>query len=183
MTSSADRLSERRYKLLFGVRRSVRYHDHRRRFYVAAQAWVNFVGVVLGAAAAAQVFTRAELEWGQWLFPALIALVSAYALVVRIADKAVLHVDLYRRFIRLERRFLKAPIGKDKLDSLEDARLEIEMEEPPIYQALNRSCHNELLKSEGRYSLLLPLRPHQRLLKGLFRFEQLPLTEHRAEAA
>lgn len=95
----------------------------------------------------------------------------------------MLHIDLSRRFIRLEWRLLKAPIDKDTLDSLEDARLEIEMEEPPIYQALNRSCHNELLRSEGRYSLLLPLRPHQRLLKGLFRFEQLPLTEHRAEAA
>lgn len=183
MTISTDRLSETRYKLLFGVRRSVRYHDHRRRFYATAQAWVNFASVVLGSAAAAQVLTRAEMEWGQWLFPALIAVISAYALVVRIGDKAVLHVDLYRRFIRLERRFLKAPINKDTLDTLEDARLAIEMDEPPIYQALNRTCRNELLKSEGRYNLLLPLRPHQRLLKGLLRFKQLPLTEHRTETA
>ena len=183
MTSANDPLMKRRYSLLFGVRKSVRYHDHRRRFYLTAQSWVHFIGIVLGSAAAAQFLTGEAWAWSQWLFPGVIAVTSAYALVVRIGDKAAIHLDLYRRFIRLERSFLGAPIDEETLDQLEDKRLEIEMDEPPIFQALNRACHNEILQSEGRNHLMKPLSLHHRFLKGFFRFEQLPFREDRSRAA
>lgn len=92
-------------------------------------------------------------------------------------EKASLHYDLYRRFIRLEREFLRAELTTKALSDLEDKRLEIEMDEPAIYQALNRHCHNEILKSEGRYDLLEHLGLRHHLLKGFWRFDDLPRTQ------
>ncbi len=94
--------------------------------------------------------------------------------------KASLHYDLYRRFIRLERQFLRAELTTKVLDALEDKRLEIEMDEPATYQALNRLCHNEILKSEGRYDLLEHLGLWHHLLKGFWRFDDLPRSQRHA---
>lgn len=176
-TEDREDLELRRYDLLLGVRRSVRYHDHRRRFYLGVQAWINFANVALGSAAAAQFFVTLGAEWVQLGFPAVIALLSALSLVVGVSDKAAQHFDLYRRFIRLERRFLGAPLDTPTLDRLEDKRLAIEMDEPSDDQALDVACHNELVRSEGRPELMEPLRLHHRLLKGVFRFAQLPLAQ------
>ena len=39
------------YNLRFEVRKSVRYHDYRRNFYLKAHSWVSFWSIVLGSAA------------------------------------------------------------------------------------------------------------------------------------
>lgn len=103
-------------------------------------------------------------------------MLSAIGLVFRLGEKAALHIDLYQRFLRLEKRFLEVPDWtREELDRLEREMLSIEAHEPSIYSALNRQCHNEVLRSEGNYEYLQPLRWRHRFLKNWWHFDNLPL--------
>ena len=142
-----DDLRKRRRELLFDVRKSVRYHDYRRKHYLQLQSIINFLGVVLGSAAFAAL---QQLEPWNRVFPAGFAVLSAIALVFRVTEKALLHYHLYQRFIGLEREFLDcSEWSSDTLDELENDKLKIEADEPSVYSALNRLCHNEILMIEG----------------------------------
>lgn len=176
--SNTATLEKRRYKLRFAVRKSIRYHDHRRNFYLKIESWIAFVGLVLGSGAAVNALSASGAEWISWAAPGLIAALSAAGLVIRASRKAALHANLYSRFARLEKRFLGAP-SLVELDEIESERLDIEMDEPTALQALVRTCHNEVLRSEGRYGLLEPLCLHHRLLKNLWRFDCLPVRPQR----
>ena len=176
--SDVEHLATRRYKLLFGVRRSVRYHSYRRQHYISTQSLISFLILLLASGSVLNLFVgimNAEL-FGS-LAPVGITVLASISLAYGPTAKASLHFDLYRRFITLEREFLRADLNADVLDELEDRRLEIEMDEPPTYQALNRHCHNELLKSEGRYELLEDLGFRHRLLMGFWRFDALPRSQ------
>ena len=166
--------NEREYKLLFAVRKSIRYHDHRRNFYLKTESWMTFASLVFGSAAAVNALSQSGVEWIGWAAPGLVAVLSAASLAIRASRKAALHANLYSRFARLEKRFLRPP-SPDELGEIEAERLDIEMDEPTPFQALNRTCHNEILRSEGQFCLLEPLRIHHRLLKNLFRFDYLPV--------
>ncbi len=108
--------------------------------------------------------------------PAVFVISSSIALVLRFSDKASDHSDLYKRFIRLERKFIKiADWTQDDLNALESEMLEIEADEPSIYSALNRTCHNEVLRSEGLYKELQPLDLRHRAFKHFWNFHQLPV--------
>ena len=164
--------------MLFGIRRSVRYHSYRRQHYISTQSFISFLILVLGSGSVLNLFVDimgAEL-FGS-LAPVGITVLASISLVYGPTAKASLHFDLYRRFIRLEREFLRAELNDKVLDELEGRRLEIEMDEPATYQALNRHCHNELLKSEGRYELLEDLGVWHRLLMGFWRFDDLPRSQ------
>ena len=76
----------------------------------------------------------------------------------------------------LEIDFLKHEGWTDKvIDALETKRLEIEIDEPATYQALNRHCYNELVRSEGRPQCMKELKFYHRWLKSLWRFDNLPV--------
>lgn len=165
--------SKRHRDLLFTVRKSIRYHNYRHKFYLWVQSVASFMALVMGSTAFANLTELAG--WNRWL-AFCIAVLSAIVLVFRVIDKAILHHDLYRRFIHLERKFL-AISGNDELDTLHGIMLEIEADEPPIYSALNRFCHNEVLKSEGQYNYLQPLHWHHRMLKNLWDFDNLPIMQ------
>ena len=154
--------------LTFTVKKSIRYHDYRRGFYRAAVSWIHFLGIVAGSAALATL--TKDLAWRS-VFPAVFTVVSAAGLVARVGEKQALHTDLYKRWVRLEQEYLK---GVMTLDQLEIASLEIEIDEPPLYKALNRHCHNEVLLQENQANKMLPLHRHHRLLKSLWRFHELP---------
>ena len=80
-----------------------------------------------------------------------------------ITEKALVHYNLYQRFIGLARRFLDfTECSSEALDKLENDKLKIEADEPSVYSALNRLCHNEILKGEGNYKYLQPLQFHHR---------------------
>ncbi len=166
-------LQPRRRELLFATRKSVRYHDYRRRHYLRGQSLIHFSGLILGSAAFAGIASGAV--WSRWL-PLAFAVLSAIGLVFRLGEKAALHIDLYKRFVRLEKRFLEvSDWTREDLDRLECEMLSIEADEPSIYSALNRQCHNEVLRSEGSYEYLQPLRWHHRFLKNWWDFDNLPL--------
>lgn len=171
---------ERHHNVLFGIRRSVRYHDHRRRFYLNLRAWINFFTIIAGSATVASAVAASGSQLVQWLAGACVAVLAAFDLAVGTADKATLHTDLYRRFIRLERRLLNSrEESAEALTSIESEQLDIEMDEPPIYHALNRLCHNELLRSEGRPELFETLSWPYRTLRNVVHFPNLPATKRK----
>lgn len=172
-----ESIRRRRYHLLFSVRRSVRYHSYRHHFYIGLQSASSFVILLLGSASVFKIFDDPPSEgWFATAAPAAITVLAALALVYRLPAKASLHNDLYRRFVDLERAFLHQEQWSDSvLDSLEDQRLQIEKDEPATYQALSRLCHNELVKSEGRPEHMKKLQWYQRLLRDVWRFDDLPV--------
>lgn len=170
--SHPNKTDTRKRELRFIVRKSVLYHDYRRKFYRTAQSLVHFIGLVAGSAAIANI---GGPKWDHWV-PAVFVVSSAIALVFRFSDKASDHSDLYKRFIRLERKFVKtSDWTPETLSAFESEKLEIEADEPSIYSALNRTCHNEVLRSEGLYKELQPLGLRHRAFKHVWNFHQLPV--------
>ena len=152
MIPMTDHLDDRTYDLLFGIRRSVRYHNHRRRFYELWNATTVTIGVVGGSAAATAFLTKLPEGWG-WLpgvFAGIVAISSALDLAVGTAKRADQHGDLARQFIGLEQRFAH---GRDLEDTeheeLTKVRLQIEASEPTVLRLLDVMCHFELLRSLG----------------------------------
>ena len=137
---------------MFGIQRSVRYHNHRRRFYELWNTTTVTCGV-LGGSLAATAFLAGLPDGWNWLPAALagaVALLSAVDLAVGTARCADLHGDLARQFISLEQRFAHGRnLGDAKHEDLVKARLSIEASEPPVLRLLDVMCHFELLRSKG----------------------------------
>lgn len=174
---------DRHYEILFGIRRSVRYHDHRRRFYMDLRSTISIVTMVAGSAVIGSAFAESAVPPLQWGTGALIAVLAIIDLVVGTGDKATLHTVLYRSFIHLEKRMLDpGSLSEEFLTSVESEQLDIEMNEPPVYHALNRSCQNELLRSEGRPELFLPLSWFHRAFRNFLHFPNLPAGQRSGES-
>ena len=146
-----DHLSNPSYHLLFAIRRSVRYHNHRRRFYELWNSITVTVGVFGGSSAVATFFANLPPTWEWWLPGALSGAVAAWSaldLSVGTARRANLHADLGRRFIFLEQQFsCSCDLSKELIDDLTRKRLDIEAAEPPPLRLLDAMCHFELLCS------------------------------------
>ena len=143
--------------LLWGVRRSVRYHDRRQGFFERWHVLVMLMALLGGSTTIAAFGSNLLESWPpllKFLPAALITVFSAADLAIGFAAKAALYGELKRRFIRLERELL--PLGhdpdppEDEINRLWQERLAIEADEPPVLFALNTICHNELLRAEGR---------------------------------
>lgn len=140
--------------LLFGVRRSIRYHSRRRGFYERFHAVVLFLAVVFGSATLGAFGGALGEGLPLWikLAPAVLATVlSAADLVIGSMRKAWQHADLARRFIDLERRLMASSATPDEalVTELTSERLAIEVDEPPVLRVLDTLCHNELLRAMG----------------------------------
>lgn len=138
------------WKLLFGVRRSVRYHRRRERFLDSAH---NLGALATALAGSATVVTLlAELGPRVVLVAAaLTAVAGAIELVFGLAKGARLHSELARDFIGLEQNLVRAGPGLSTgaLNRFQARRLEIEEREPPALRVLDTLCHNELLRALG----------------------------------
>jgi len=148
----ANELDDRTYALLFGVRRSVRYHSHRRRFYEIWNSVTVTLSVLGGSSAATAIISDIPeaLEWLPASFAALVAIIAALDLAIGTARRADVHSDLSRRFIGLEQRFAPGKnLTDDEYEAITRARLEIEAGEPTILRLLDLMCHYELLRAIG----------------------------------
>ena len=180
--SDRERLEEEFRKLLFGVRRSVRYHARRRRFYERIHDWVLFVAVSSGSAtvvAFGSELTARLPDWVKMAVPAVVTVAALADLVVGSMRKASLHSDLGRRFIALERRLVAAGSSPSEPALVEatQERLAIESDEPPALRVLDTLCHNELLRAMGYpASEFVRVTAVQRLLANWadFRFDAPP---------
>lgn len=143
--------------LLFGVRRSVRYHSRRRAFFDNLQAFTNSMSVIFGSAAFFTLLSRAtnhnvigvDLPM---VASAAVAVFSGVNLITRSWVKARLHEDLGKRFLALERKMVE--VGDERATNADlkrfvSERLSIEADEPPILQVLDLLCHNELIRAQG----------------------------------
>ena len=144
-----EHLDDRTYDLLFGVSRSVRYHNHRRRFYEVWNSLTVTVSVV-GGSGAVFAFLGGPHSAVAAALAALVALAGALDLSVGTARCANQHADLARRFIGLEQRFSH---GRNLTDAeheeLTRSRLEVEATEPPPLRLLDAICHYELVAGVG----------------------------------
>ena len=141
----------KRYRhLLFGIRRSVRYHRHRERFLDWISNTFKVATAVAGSATVVSLLAKAGPWWPE-AAATLTALFSAFDIVVAPGRTARLHNDLARDFIGLEKDTLGAGSGlsREDLVALEARRLDIEANEPPHYRVLNMICHNELVRALG----------------------------------
>jgi len=142
-------LESRSHELLFGVRRSVRYHRRRARFFDMWGKWTNGLNIIFGStAAAALVGSRAVLGA---IAAGLVAVVSTVDIIIGTSSVARDHTDLARRFIELEREMALAKAhSEDQLREFTGKRLAIEADEPDIMGMLDVLCHNDLAKAEGQ---------------------------------
>lgn len=146
---------ERGYRaLLFGIRRSVRYHGRRRQHFECLHKLVLFSALVLSSVTVATFAAAIGAGWPLWLKllpPAAVSVLAGLDLVFGFIQKAWLHADLLRQFTDLERQLV---VGRDEptaalVDSVTEQRLRIEVTEPPVLRVLDTLCHNELPRAMG----------------------------------
>lgn len=177
-----ERFGEEYRMLLFGVRRSVRYHLRRRRFYERFHDVVLVVAAASGSATIAAFGSELTANLPSSVkvaVPAAVTVMALVDLVVGSMRKASLHTDLGRRFIALERRLVAAGSSPSEPAIVEATRerLAIESDEPPVLRVLDTLCHNELLRAMGYpRSEFVPVTALQRLFANWadFRFDAPP---------
>lgn len=143
-------LIERR-RLLFGVRRSVRYHSRRRQFFDRYRLWTSALSIIFGSATIYLALSSLDPRYTV-AAAAVVTVLSGVDLVIGSARMARLHEDLYRQFINLEQKIIsvsESEFTEQDLKHLSSERLTIEANEPPIKRVLDATCHNELLRALG----------------------------------
>jgi hypothetical protein len=134
--------------LVFAVKRSIRYHNHRRLFFDRFDKLVKIFSLITGSGA---FVTAVGSHQGLTvIFAAIVAVLSAISLVVGPAQAARLHEELARRFAQLECDIKRAgQLNSDQLNAFVADRLAIESDEPPVLRVLDTICHNELCRALG----------------------------------
>lgn len=138
-------------ELLFDVRRSVRYHNHRRQFFDTLGNITRFLTIISGGGVIAFSAAKTQEATPILICGAAASLLAAIDLVLGLSIRAREHFDLSKRFIRVEQTMVE--IGDDPTEANfkenAKARLEIEADEPPVYRLLDVWCYNELLRASG----------------------------------
>ena len=140
--------------LLFDVRRSVRYHIRRQKFFRNFHRIVLFSSLMLSSVTVAALAEAVGTSWPLWLKVLPAATVSVLAgidLIARSTEKSWQHSNLARQFIKLERRLVSgsADLDEELIRDVKDKRLKIEAAEPPVLRVLDTLCHNELMRAMG----------------------------------
>ena len=148
---SEEILKDKWHALLFGVRRSVRYHVRRRQFFDRLDFTTKFLIVVTGGGTVVAVGNDSNNHVVAMIFGGLVAMFSAIDLIIGCSKAARNHHDLSREFIELEKKLMKDEQHptETKLAEYAGKRLEIEKEEPPKLRALDLLCADELVKAGG----------------------------------
>ena len=144
---------DRYNKALFRVKRSIRYHSHRQRYFERCHRIVMFVPLLLSPVivflltAEVSQMTRAV---GLSVLPLAGALCTASDAVIGFMQKAWTHHDFIRQFTDVQQRLLGMDWqDTEALTAVDQTIVEIEKLEPPIHRTLNLLCRNEELEAEG----------------------------------
>jgi len=165
MAIDLDALNRARSDLLFGVRRSVRYHARRRRHFDRFHRCVTFLALLFGSATFAALIGKLESEWIALGASAIVAISAALDLVIGSTTRARDHHDFERKWIALERELIRAgDYDAEKQAVFIEKRLAIEAEEEPPMRVLDILCHNELVRSMNRDDDRYKVGPLQRML-------------------
>lgn len=140
--------SEGHFKLLFGVRRSIRYHSKRQAFYESVGRWASFALLMLGSGSVAVAIHGSWI--GTILVGSAVAVIAGLQLVFAFSSKASRHAQFVREFTRVEQKFC-ADDSDETVRAATQERLAIEAGEPPVMRILDVICHNELIQAMGLY--------------------------------
>lgn len=172
------------YPLAWGVETSVRYHERRQAYYERSDAFVNAVNLIAGSGAVLAIAKNAPSQVVVWL-SAVVAVLSFVNLTMRSSHMAAQHAQLKQRFVDLLKRIKRldpdAENFKDSLSKLEQRKLSIEMDEPPIFRLVHILANNELAFANGHGDEQLwhiPL--HKRLTANFIRWEPTGLVTRAA---
>lgn len=143
-------LAPKYHDLLWGVRRSIRYHSRRRMFFEQFNRVTNALGLIFGSATIFSVLSIFDSDLWTVIPAALVTLFSSLNLVLGTVGMAQLHHDLVRRFTNLEQDLVKThEPNEQQIMEFSARRLQIEVDEPPVRRIVDILCHNELMIAEG----------------------------------
>ena len=155
------------YQQLFGVRRSVRYHQRRRSYFEACHGFTAAVQVISGSTAVAVLLSKGAAlnEFGIYL-AAVPPLLAAIDLVFGTTRRATLHSVLGRQFSQLEADMVPhendvESVTQEVLARFKTCRLRIESDEPPKLRVIDLLSHNDLVRGTYTHGDIYPI--------GLFR--------------
>jgi hypothetical protein len=162
----------------FEIEVSTRYHEWRRGTLEARLLFARgatFVGAII-----ALITAFNPLDWApHWVAGVIassaivIACINLWELVFRLSEKTLAHIELYRRFMKLQEEIAKA--GDKWKDHLAEWRAEaaaIRSDEPPTMWAVYAECWNQTmdryqLEQKGYYR---PVQWWQHLLRNEVQF-------------
>ena len=138
--------NRKHHDLLFGIRRSIRYHSRRQAFYESVDQLTNFALLLLGSGAVALAFEGRQA----WILAVGfgVSVISGLKLAYTFGSKAGRHAQFVKDFTRLEKQ-LHADASEETVAAVTQERLDLEMSEPPVMRVLDILCHNELLRAMG----------------------------------
>lgn len=142
-------LSDEQYGLLFGVRRSIRYHDRRRAFFERCHHITSFLTILMAGSVLFDIAKPAETPGWLQAISFLAAILAAMDMVVGYSKRSSLHSSLRERFANLEIDMISGSNEDNVWQNHQRERLIIEKDEPPVYKVLDLLCNNELLEAEG----------------------------------
>lgn len=150
---------------MFHVRRSVKYHDRRKRFFESVMSFALFLGFVAGpsfvligmytdgsAPIQGQEDTAvAVADWVKYVPAIVTSIVTGWALLAKANIKANLHDRLRSDYIRLRQEMERAKTDCTEQDvaRFTATRTAIEDGEPPVKRVVDAICHNEVCLSLG----------------------------------
>lgn len=142
-------MTNEQYQLLFGVRRSMRYHERRRAFLERLHRITSVLTILMAGSVLFDLGRSGDTSWWLSLVSVLAALMAGMDMVVGYSKLADVHHNLKTRFGNLEMEMLTGNSEEQTWQQYLLIRLSIEQDEPPIFRALDLLCHNELLAAEG----------------------------------
>ncbi|AMT90087.1 MULTISPECIES: hypothetical protein [Pseudomonas] len=154
MEATTTDLPIRWHNTLFSVRRSIRYHQRRRSFYDRLDKTSNMLSLIFGSAAIYGVLQK-DYQAVALIASAIVTIASSVNLVVGSAQRGRDHTDFMRKYVELEKSML-CDDSDEVLLQVQETRLSIEAEEPPVMHVLNAICHNELMRAMGYPKKELP---------------------------
>ena len=154
--------------LTFQVDKSMRYHQRMRGFYDMVNRVFLFIIIASGGGAATDKPEH---------FVIAASIVAAILLVWSPAVRARDHHLLHGQFSRLMMDIRSGEPTKQNHQAWEARRIEIEMQEPPIFYALEADCDNQVRRAWGRTSQMVDLGWWHRHTMYLWRHDhvQFPL--------
>lgn len=153
------------YHQLFGVRRSVRYHQRRQSYFEACHTFIAAMQVIFGSSAVAAILSNSGI-WVGVSLAAVPPLLASVDLVFGTSRRATLHSALGRRFSQLEADMVpyeadSSTLSDDDLTHFRQRRLSIEADEAPKLRVVDLLSHNDLVRGAYTHDSIYPI--------GLFR--------------
>jgi hypothetical protein len=141
---------QERWKCYWAASISSRYHARRQAFFERWHRLTNAICGILGTTAA----TNAIASGGVGITATaglVVAALSAIDLVVGTSQMARMHHQLRKRFLNLEAQIQASPEEPSltQINKWKRKRLKIECDEPPLFNALNLLCENEMRRAHG----------------------------------